>query len=249
MKKVGKWLLGIFIAVSAIVLIGYLWMNEPQPAGSPGQEAEELTDKMLKAINFRAWDSTRYVRWTFQSNRHFVWDKKLELVEVKWDNNRVILETPTLKGTAWSGHELLSGTPKEKLIIKAWEMFCNDSFWLNAPAKVRDPGTERSIVEHNGKPALKVSYSSGGVTPGDSYLWILDENGLPTSWKMWVSIIPVGGVEATWENWVELETGALISTLHSLPGFQSVVSDVYGSGSVDRLNLETNPFEIWDSGK
>jgi len=245
MKKLGKWLLGIIIGLAAISIIGYLWLNEPKPAGQAGEGAEELADKMLEAINYTAWDTTRYVRWSFQSRRNFVWDRKNELVEVKWDDNRVIIETPTLKGMAWTGGELLSGKAKEKSIEKAWEMFCNDSFWLNAPAKVRDPGTVREIVDHDGKPALKVTYSSGGVTPGDSYLWILDENGLPTSWKMWVSIIPVGGVEATWENWIQLESGALISTLHTISGYQSVISDVYGSVSFDQLGLQVYPFEDW----
>jgi hypothetical protein len=49
-----------------------------------------------------------------------------------------------------------------------------------------DEGTTRSLVKNEDKTnGLLVSYASGGVTPGDAYLWKLDANGLPQSYKMW----------------------------------------------------------------
>jgi hypothetical protein len=56
----------------------------------------------------------------------------------------------------------------------------------NCSFKLRDPGTSRSIVMQDEKEALMVTYTSGS-TPGDSYVWILDEN-IP-AWRMWVSIV------------------------------------------------------------
>jgi len=71
-----------------------------------------------------------------------------------------------------------------------------------APYKIFDPGTERRIVNYKNKEALLITYTrSGGTTPGDSYLWILNEKFLPTSYKMWTRIIPIGGVSATWSDW------------------------------------------------
>ena len=59
---------------------------------------------------------------------------------------------------------------------KAYSFFCNDSFWMIAPFKAFDEGVTRTIVmSKEGNQNLLVSYASGGVTPGDSYLWILDK--------------------------------------------------------------------------
>ena len=91
---------------------------------------------------------------------------------------------------------------KDQLLEKAWKQFANDSFWLVAPFKIFDPGTERLLVDlEDNKKGLLVTYTSGGVTPGDSYLWILNENNIPIAYKMWVNIIPVGGVEFKWTDW------------------------------------------------
>ena len=44
---------------------------------------------------------------------------------------------------------------------------------------------------------IGTSYSSSsGVTPGDSYLWVLDDK-LPTAWRLWVSVVPIPG----WTSW------------------------------------------------
>jgi hypothetical protein len=94
---------------------------------------------------------------------------------------------------------------------------------------------------------LLVSYSSGGVTPGDAYLWILDENGLPKAYRMWVNILPVGGLKSSWEDWKTLPTGAKYAASHILFGtYNAEVSNVNSGADWASLGLEKDPFDSMD---
>jgi hypothetical protein len=136
----------------------------------------------------------------------------------------------------------LEGEELEEAIQTAWSNWCNDSFWLNAPVKATDPGTIRKVVEtESGDRHLLVQYGSGGVTPGDAYLWILDEKYLPEAFKMWVSIIPVGGVEATWSGWKSFD-GAMIATEHKMGPLEIPISDVRTGDSPADFELPDDYF-------
>lgn len=242
MRKVLLWTGAILGFLIIAALVAGLIINESLPEGKEGPEADALARKMLDAINKDAWDTTGVVQWTFADIHHFLWDRNRHFVEVKWNKKDVLLNTKTLKGRAWDNEVLLEGGAKAAAIQKAWALFCNDGFWLNAPAKAFDPGTKRSLVTlDDGTSALLVSYTSGGVTPGDSYLWILDEQGLPQKWKMWVRIIPVGGVEATWENWITLPTGAKLASRHKTGPVTLEISNIKGAAYLEDL-VKDDPF-------
>lgn len=243
MKKVFKIFAGI-IALGLLV-IGILWFmnNESEPVGTPGQKADEVAQKMMDAVNKQAWDTTNYIQWTFKGMHSFVWDKERHLCQVKWDKNKVLLNINSISGKAFTEGKELEGEAAKEMITKAWEFFCNDSFWLNAVVKAFDGGTKRSLVKlDDGTEGLKVEYTSGGATPGDSYVWILDENYRPTSYKMWVSIIPIGGMEFTWEKWQELSTGALISTYHKSDVLELDISGLKAGSSYADLGFSGDPF-------
>lgn len=235
-----KWLkrIGIFLGILiAALFVLYLLNNESLPKGKTGPEADALAQKVLTAINKTAWDTTGAVSWNFAGRHEHLWDRDRHFAEVKWEDYRVLVNINEISGVAYKGGEALADkTENDKLVRTAWEYWANDSFWLNAPAKVFDGGTSRSIVKlEDGSDGLMISYSSGGVTPGDSYLWILDENGLPKSYKMWVQIIPLGGAEATWEDWKTLSTGAKISGFHKLGPLEIEVSNVEGKATLLEL--------------
>lgn len=240
LKRIGIFLLGL-IAILAILFFVY---NESKPVGTKGPEAEALAKKMLAAIDQTAWDSTTYVQWTFKGMHSFLWDKDRHFVKVTWGENEVLLNTKKVDGNAYVKGVEQSGEAANKLIQDAWNYFCNDSFWLNAPAKVYDPGTERSLVTlDDGSQGLMVSYASGGVTPGDSYLWLLDDNGRPKSWKMWVKIIPLGGMEFSWEKWEKLSTGAQIATFHTSSILDLDISNLKGAVNFTEMGLSADPFK------
>ena len=210
MKKILK-IIGLLITVTILATVLYCFAkNESLPSGTPGKEAEELAEKMMSAINKRAFDHTEILEWSFKGKHHYVWKKQQGLVDVSWDS---ILVTVNLNDYSKS-----IGTSSE-LIETAINFFNNDSFWLIAPYKVFDDGVERSIVKVNNKDALLIKYTSGGTTPGDSYLWILDENYVPVSFKMWTQIIPIGGVSATWNDFITSGSGIKLPTSHTLSLF------------------------------
>ncbi len=245
MKKKGclKWIAYISGFMLIALIVSYFAFNEKEPIGQDSPEAKAMAEKMLKAVNKPAWDSLQYIAWTFPGGNKYIWDKKRHFVQVKWDDKEVLLNPNEISGIAKKGGTVVTDPEADKLVKKAWSIFCNDSFWLNAPVKAFDPGTDRSIVEIDGKKGLKVSYSSGGVTPGDSYVWFLNEDGLPTSYKMWVKIIPVGGMEFTWEGWKEMSGGAMISSSHQSRGPTLELTDIKAGQSYTDFGFETDPFE------
>lgn len=212
--------IGILILFFVLALvIFYFAKNESLPEGTKGKEADALAIKMFNAINHEAFDKTEVLEWSFRDKNHYKWYKELGKVEVTLGDDKIKLNLNNISKS--------KATSKE-LIDKAVKNFNNDSFWLVAPYKIFDKGTERRLVNYEGKDALLVTYTSGGSTPGDSYLWILDKNYLPISYKMWTSIIPIGGVGATWSDLQKTEAGILLPKSHklSLFGMQIPMGDV-----------------------
>lgn len=207
--------------VLGLIAFGILYAlyDKTLPAGQSGPEAEALAQKMLRAINNEAYQNTRFLEWSFNGGAHeYKWDKLNGRVEVKWDDYAVDLNlNDTSRSYTIKENSELSVKESKGLWKKAWDYFNNDSFWLVAPFKVFDKGTERSIVQlEDGSEGLLVTYTNGGSTPGDSYLWKLNSNGFPESFQMWVQIIPIGGIEATWDDWQVMESGVFLPKSHKL---------------------------------
>lgn len=249
MKKILK-ITGIALGV-LILLIAILFfaVHEQEPKGQNPAEADQLARAMMSAVNAADWDSTRWVQWSFRGDNDYTWDKERHLVRVEWEDFTVLLQTQSVTGKAYQKGKLLAGEAAKQAINKAWAAFCNDSFWLNPVVKAFDPGTTRTLVTLvDGRTGLKVKYESGGVTPGDAYVWILDEQNRPIAWKMWVQIIPIGGLEASWEGWTQLTTGAWISTKHEMLGRRiDMIQNLRSGASIADIGLQEDPFFEMDN--
>ena len=245
LKRIG---IGIAITLGVLVLaigIAMVVANEPRPEGRAGADAEALAARMEAAVDLEAWARTRAVRWDFGGRQSHLWDRERGVARVRWGGDlEALVHVGGSSGRAYRDGEELSGAEAREVLEQANAHWINDSFWLNPIAKIRDDGVTLSLVESERGEALLVSYSSGGLTPGDAYLWHLSGDGTPSAWQMWVSIIPVGGVETTWAGWETLSTGARVSTEHEGPfGVVLRLENVAGAETLEALlDGEPDPF-------
>lgn len=231
MKRILKFLFkSTLILIGVLLLIGVVLkisFNEDVPQGVSGAPADELGYKMLEAVNHKEYTQAQEISWTFRGKNNYRWKPQQNLVDVYWDDYRVSYQTffPNIS-FAFKGSQKLEGDARDKAIAYAQKNFNNDSFWVVAPHKIFDAGTKRQLIKEDGKEMLLVTYASGGTTPGDSYLWELDKNYVPTSYKIWASIIPLDGVKATWGDWKMTAGGFPLAQKHSIYGIEIPVTDI-----------------------
>ncbi|MFI1773609.1 hypothetical protein [Thalassobellus citreus] len=231
-KKILKIAIGviIFFTLPSFLFFGFLYFkyNEDLPAGIEGEQADALANKMLDALNYEAYKNTDYIEWTFKKRHHYKWDKTKNICEVYWKEHKVNLDLKNYANSKVYIHGfIIESELREELIEKAINYFNNDSFWLVAPYKVFDDGVERRLVNlENNDEALLVTYKTGGSTPGDSYLWLLDKTGKPNAFKIWASILPIDGLEASWINWTTLDNGIQLPTFHKLLFLGLEITDI-----------------------
>jgi hypothetical protein len=236
-------LLGLAGALGAAVLVAVLLVRHGRPVGTPGPAADELARALERAVDRAAWDRTLAVRFSLGGRYQHLWDRRRGLARVRKDDTEVLLDLGKRDGRAYRGGRELQGQERERLVARAYAAWVNDTFWLNPLGKLFDDGTERLLVEDGGRKALLVQYRSGGLTPGDAYLWLLGEDGRPRAWRLWVSVIPVGGVEASWEGWTRLPTGAWIATRHRLAGVLPFeVTGLAGAATLGEIEPGPDPF-------
>lgn len=228
-------------ALAALFLAG---CATTRPSGEPSDAAEAMADRMLVATDATAWERTGAVRFRMPARPTLLWDRERGFVEASYDEDpprRVLLDLQTRRAVVFRGDEEIAA--EAAVADEVYATWANDSFWLLAPLKVRDPGTRRSLVELDGKQQLLVEYASGGVTPGDAYLWELDEAGRPVAWRMWVKILPVGGVRVTWADWTTLPTGAVVARERDWGlGVKVRFPVVEGAATLDELTGGDDPF-------
>jgi hypothetical protein len=223
--------------------VGLRWsLSHSLPSAESGPAAEALADRMERAVDVDAWARTGAVRWTFRGHNRHLWDRQRHLARVQTGDQTVLIDLNSRRGRAWKGEQELSGAALDRALDGAWAAWCNDSFWLNPLAKLRDDGTARSSTRVDGQDALLVHYASGGTTPGDRYLWLLGPDDQPTAWRMWVSIIPVPGLEASWEGWQQLSTGAWVATRHAIGPVELALTEVAGAATLAELVPGSDPF-------
>lgn len=248
-----SWLRRIGIGLASLLLLlvvsglgACALLSKPRPNGETGPRADALAHSIETAVNKEAWARTGAVRWYFGGRNRHLWDRTRMFDRVAWGGDKlVLLNISTKNGLAFvkNGAEQVSGEAEKKLLAKAYAHWINDSFWLNPLVKLFDDGVERKLVtQPDGKSALLITYGGGGLTPGDAYLWLLDESNRPLAWRMWVSILPIKGIESSWAGWTALPTGAWVATEHRMAAFNLRLTDVAAAATLAELEPGGDPF-------
>lgn len=173
---------------------------------------------MLKAADYDKWQKTAAASFVFREKERVFWDKKRKLVELQFKDKTVQFSEVTGKSLCFEGERRLMDECAE-LTVSAVKKFYNNTYWLNPAFHIKSPGTERGLVE---KEKLLVSYKSGGSTPGDAYLFTLDEEGKIAEMKMWVSILPIKGARAVFSDYQVTETGVRVAWKHKVASLANV---------------------------
>lgn len=243
-SRLWRWMRVALFAPLGLIVVGLiiLWaMHQPRPATESSADAERRVSRMEDAVNLTAWRRTGVVRWTFSGRRRHLWDRRRHLAQVRWGDVEVLVSLNTEKGRAWRGGREVLGAEAEALVAKGYAAWVNDSFWLNPVAKMRDTGTRFTVIPDDGAERVMVTFGSGGLTPGDAYLWTLGDDDLPIHCEMWVSILPVGGVDFGWGQWQTLSTGAKVALRHDNVVRPVLLTEVAGAVELKEL-VGRDPF-------
>lgn len=192
--------------------------------------AEVLADRVEAALGGRqAWEETRFLSFGFADRRMHWWDRytgrhRLEGSDREGRRYLVLhdVDDQGAQGRAWLDGEPAEGDALAELLENAYAAWVNDTYWLLAPYKLRDPGV---TLSHDGTETidrveyekLALSFAGVGLTPGDRYwMYVHPETGLVDRWT-YVLEGPAnedGAPPPTmweWRGWQEMGTGILLA--------------------------------------
>lgn len=212
-------------AFPGLIGICFLLACASIPEGEEGQKAEELAQKMLEAAKVRLWnEDAAAVTFRFREKHEYFWDKKRDLIEYKDEDILVLFNRRTFAYKAFSGDaytDALTGAEASEAFETAYSNFTNDVFWLQPMYHISSPGTKWYYLEDG---SLRVTFTSGGVTPGDTYVFVPGEDYRLKEMKMWVSILPFKGVGADFSDYKPTEAGIPVARNRDL-GILSIPVD------------------------
>lgn len=196
-----------------VLVSGVLLLAAFCPAAD--EKAVALADAVIQASGGENWAKIRRLQFTFNVEQE---GKVLNKVVHDWDLEKQI-DRVTLNGrTLEAKTDRPPTTDEEK---KAYQRWVNDSYWLLAPLKLRDRGTELNLVEEN---VLELRFHEVGLTPKDVYRFYVDpQTHLVKAWDFMPS--PEKKAHGSWEGYKEVG-GLKLSTEHQFGGKRIYFTDL-----------------------
>lgn len=189
-------LLACFVAVSGLLF----QTTQRSPQAVP---ADEWAQRVVERAGIDAWNDGRRLAFTFNVERpdgsrvsaKHDWDLRSGIDTVTWEERTVSINVWQFDPDAAS--------EEEQAAFRRWT---NDTYWLMAPLKLRDPGcnvADLSEGEMEGETytRLHLSFDDVGLTPGDQYVLYVDEEGRVRYWDF----MPDEERKSTW-RWEGYET-------------------------------------------
>ena len=241
LKIVGILFLGLALSAGVACFV----FSHRLPESTPGDTAAALAARVEQAVNLKAFYQIPVISFEFRKSNQHTWDKHRGLARVVYgkekDQTEILFRLSNKKGIAFNKGQRLSGEAEAEAVKDGYARWANDSFWLNPITKLRDKGVTLSVPQDDPN-SLIVAFSSGGVTPGDTYRLYIGEDGKPTAYDMWVSILPIKGARASWKDWQEVN-GAWIASGHRFAFGASVnLTNIKAAKSAAELNNGVDPF-------
>jgi hypothetical protein len=150
--------------IRGIVVIASVLMAVLLPASAWSHPAYEVVQWIWDHLGGEdAFEKCRYIRftWTYEhegevkSTRSHVWDRfegdyVLEFTDSKTSAEyKVYFNVNSKRGSAFKDGAAVPETENAQLVERAYSIFINDTYWLLAPTKLRDPGARIQFVGHS----------------------------------------------------------------------------------------------------
>ena len=182
--------------------------------------AEESTDKakqmatdIWKAAGGEEWPNIVEIDFTFVVEKD---GKTVASAEHKWN---LAKNTDEVK---WKGKDItvnLAAPAQDEDSKAAFGRWTNDSYWLLAPLKLRDPGVTLTYEGSKGADGMagetiRATFGKVGLTPNDQYVFYIDQK--TNTVFAWDYIPKTDTVmHATWDKY-EYFSGLKLSTEHKM---------------------------------
>ena len=182
-------------------------------AAASDEVAIAIADEVMEAMGGRqAWESSRYIGWTFFGRRSHLWDKEggMNRMVVPSDSLSVIVDLKTKTGTVTRGGVKMTNPDSVATYVEqAYRSWINDSYWLVMPFKLKDSGVTLKMVGQDtttkGVQAdvLELTFADVGVTPDNKYHVYVDKTSrLVTQWDYFPSYADTSArFQSPWPNY------------------------------------------------